>query len=70
MSWETQTPLAGILLGYLAFLFVVAAVAERAGSRLRRLRTVTYVLAVSVYCTRCRREGGRSEKPIRGRCTP
>jgi PAS domain S-box-containing protein len=46
-------PLAAIVLGYLVFLFVVAAAAERFGARLlsTRLRTVTYVLAVSVYCT-------------------
>ena len=42
-----------ILLAYLCFLFVVAAVAERFGRRLLvpRLRTLTYVMAVSVYCT-------------------
>jgi PAS domain S-box-containing protein len=46
-------PLAAIVLGYLVFLFVVAAAAERFGARWfsTRLRTVTYVLAVSVYCT-------------------
>ena len=45
--------LIGILLGYLVFLFLVAAVAERFGARFitPRLRTVTYVLAISVYCT-------------------
>ena len=43
----------GILLAYLCFLFVVAAVAERFGRRrlVARLRTLTYVMAVSVYCT-------------------
>lgn len=43
----------GILLAYLCFLFLVAAVAERFGRRLMvpRLRTLTYVMAVSVYCT-------------------
>ncbi len=43
----------GILLAYLCFLFVVAAVAERFGRRrlVSRLRTLTYVMAVSVYCT-------------------
>src|SRR5215510_11936793 len=48
-----KTPLIAVLLAYLVFLFVVAALAERFGHRLRspRLRTVTYVLAVSVYCT-------------------
>ena len=50
---SAQTPLVGILLAYLVFLFVIAALAERFGRRLRvaRLRTVTYVLAISVYCT-------------------
>ena len=45
--------LIGILLAYLGFLFLVAAVAERFGARLvtPRLRTITYVLAISVYCT-------------------
>ena len=38
MRWQAQTWLAGILLAYLVFLFVVAAVAERAGSRFRRPR--------------------------------
>jgi PAS domain S-box-containing protein len=45
--------LIGILLGYLVFLFLVAAIAERFGSRFitPKLRTTTYVLAISVYCT-------------------
>jgi PAS domain S-box-containing protein len=45
--------LIGILVGYLVFLFLVAAVAERFGARFigPRLRTATYVLAISVYCT-------------------
>jgi PAS domain S-box-containing protein len=45
--------LVGILLAYLVFLFLVAALAERFGARFitPRLRTVTYVLAISVYCT-------------------
>ena len=44
--------LVGILLGYLVFLFLVAAVAERLRDRIGpRLRALTYVLAVSVYCT-------------------
>ena len=49
----SSTPLAAILIGYLVFLFLVAAVAERFGRRLAnpRLQTLTYVLAVSVYCT-------------------
>jgi PAS domain S-box-containing protein len=47
------TPLVAVLLAYLVFLFLVAAVAERFGQRLMapRLRTLTYVLAISVYCT-------------------
>jgi PAS domain S-box-containing protein len=53
VSWQSQAPLVGILLAYLAFLFVIAYAAERLGRRLEapRLRTATYVLAVSVYCT-------------------
>jgi PAS domain S-box-containing protein len=49
----SSTPLAAILIGYLIFLFLVAAVAERCGRALRRprLQTLTYVLAISVYCT-------------------
>jgi PAS domain S-box-containing protein len=49
----SSTPLIGVLLGYLVFLFLVAAVAERFGRHLLvpRLRTATYVLAISVYCT-------------------
>ena len=49
----SSTPLAAILIGYLVFLFLVAAVAERFGRRLAspRLQTLTYVLAISVYCT-------------------
>jgi len=49
----TPSALVAILLGYLVFLFLVAAVAERFGRRLRapRLRTLTYVMAISVYCT-------------------
>jgi PAS domain S-box-containing protein len=48
-----STPLVAVLLAYLVFLFLVAAVAERFGRRLLapRLRTLTYVLAISVYCT-------------------
>jgi PAS domain S-box-containing protein len=47
------TPVFAILLAYLVFLFLVAAVAERFGSRPLppRLRTATWVLAISVYCT-------------------
>jgi PAS domain S-box-containing protein len=49
----SSTPLVAVLLGYLVFLFLVAAVAERFGRHLLapRLRTATYVLAISVYCT-------------------
>jgi PAS domain S-box-containing protein len=49
----TPAALVGILLAYLFFLFLVAAVAERFGRRLQapRLRSLTYVLAISVYCT-------------------
>jgi PAS domain S-box-containing protein len=47
------TPVVAFLLAYLLFLFLVAAVAERFGRRFQipRLRTLTYVLAISVYCT-------------------
>jgi PAS domain S-box-containing protein len=52
VRWEGQTPLAGILLAYLVFLFSVAAFAERRGRRPSpRAQTMTYVLAASVYCT-------------------
>jgi PAS domain S-box-containing protein len=53
VSLEAKAPFALVLLAYLFFLFFVAAVAERFASRLRasRLQTLTYVLAVSVYCT-------------------
>jgi PAS domain S-box-containing protein len=52
VTWPAQTPLVGILLGYLAFLFLIAAAAERFGRHLQGpLRTITYVLAISVYCT-------------------
>jgi PAS domain S-box-containing protein len=53
VNWHSDTSLAGILLAYLGFLFLVAAVAERYSRRLQAplLRTITYVLAVSVYCT-------------------
>src|SRR6266545_454459 len=42
-----------IVLGYLLFLFLVASVGEAFAARLSRgrIRTVTYVLAASVYCT-------------------
>ncbi len=53
MSGLSPTSLLSIVLGYLAFLFLVASVAEAFASRLGRGRaqTVTYVLATSVYCT-------------------
>jgi len=53
VTWLSQTSLLGIVLGYLLFLFAVASLAEACASRVgwRRLRTPTYVLAASVYCT-------------------
>ena len=53
MSGFSPTALLSIVLGYLAFLFLVASVAEASATRLGRgrLRTLTYVLAASVYCT-------------------
>ena len=53
MSGLSPTALLSIVLGYLAFLFLVASVAEALAPRLGRgrLRTLTYVLAASVYCT-------------------
>src|SRR5438094_1090491 len=53
MSWLSPTTLLGIVLGYLVFLFVVASAGEGFSARLTRgrLRTLTYVLAASVYCT-------------------
>src|SRR5262245_63766043 len=53
MSWVSQPMLLAILLGYLVFLFLVASAGEAFADRLRRgrIRTITYVLAVSVYCS-------------------
>jgi len=53
MSWVSQPTLLAILLGYLVFLFLVASTGEAFADRLRRgrIRTITYVLAASVYCT-------------------
>src|SRR5678815_4215366 len=53
MTWLSQTTLLGIVLGYLVFLFAVATLGEAFASRLGsgRIRTLTYVLAASVYCT-------------------
>ncbi|HMH49744.1 MAG TPA: ATP-binding protein [Candidatus Acidoferrum sp.] len=53
MNWHADASLGGILLAYLLFLFLVAAIAERYSRRLQTppFRTVTYVLAISVYCT-------------------
>ena len=53
MNWLSQPTLLVILLAYLLFLFLVASAAEAFSDRLRRrrIRTVTYVLAASVYCT-------------------
>jgi PAS domain S-box-containing protein len=49
----SQGGLLGVVLGYLVFLFVVASAAEAGSKWLAhgRWRTVTYVLAASVYCT-------------------
>ena len=53
MSWLSQPTVLAIVLGYLLFLFLVASVGEAFAGRLSRgrIRTVTYVLAASVYCT-------------------
>jgi len=53
VSWLSQPTLLAILLGYLIFLFLVATAGETFAHRLShpRIRTVTYVLAASVYCT-------------------
>ena len=54
MSGLSPTALLSIVLGYLAFLFLVASVAEAlapAARSPRPVRTLTYVLAASVYCT-------------------
>src|SRR5499426_1904730 len=53
LTGDSQAGLVGVLLAYLGFLFLIAWLAERFGPTLRapRLATVTYVLAVSVYCT-------------------
>src|SRR5215510_226915 len=53
MSWVSQPMLLAILLGYLVFLFLVSSAGEAFADRLRRgrIRTITYVLAASVYCT-------------------
>ncbi|HEY7869820.1 MAG TPA: histidine kinase, partial [Methylomirabilota bacterium] len=53
MSGLSPTALLSIVLGYLAFLFLVASVAEAFAPRLARgrPRTLIYVLAASVYCT-------------------
>jgi PAS domain S-box-containing protein len=53
VSWLSQPTLLAIVLGYLLFLFLVASVGEAFAPRLSRgrIRTVTYVLAASVYCT-------------------
>ncbi|PYM44857.1 MAG: hypothetical protein DME16_19360, partial [Candidatus Rokuibacteriota bacterium] len=53
MSWLSQPTLLAIVLGYLLFLFLVASMGEAFAARLRRgrIRTITYVLAASVYCT-------------------
>jgi PAS domain S-box-containing protein len=53
MTWLSETTLLAIVLGYLLFLFAVATAGEAFASRIAsgRLRTLTYVLAASVYCT-------------------
>src|SRR4029078_1022185 len=53
VSGLSPTSLLSIVLGYLAFLFLVASVAEAFPPRLARgrVQTLTYVLAASVYCT-------------------
>ena len=53
MTGQGQTFLVAILLAYLGFLFLIAYLAEAFGRKLQspRLRTATYVLAISVYCT-------------------
>jgi PAS domain S-box-containing protein len=53
LNGQGQGFLVAILLAYLGFLFVIAYLAEAFGRRLQtpRLRTATYVLAISVYCT-------------------
>src|SRR5262245_16306295 len=53
MSWLAQPTLLAVVLGYLLFLFLVASAAEAFAPRLTkgRVRTLTYVLAASVYCT-------------------
>ncbi|HEX7215656.1 MAG TPA: ATP-binding protein [Methylomirabilota bacterium] len=53
MSGLSPTSLLSVVLGYLAFLFLVASVSEAFASRLSRgrMQTLTYVLAASVYCT-------------------
>ena len=49
----SQGSLLGVVLGYLVFLFAVATAAEAGSKWLTRgrARTLTYVLAASVYCT-------------------
>src|SRR5262249_41844673 len=53
VSWLSPTSLLGIVVAYLLFLFAVATAGAPFAPRLtrRRLRTLTYVLAASVYCT-------------------
>jgi PAS domain S-box-containing protein len=53
VSGLSPTALLSIVLGYLAFLFLVASVGEAFAPRLGRgrPRTLIYVLAASVYCT-------------------
>jgi PAS domain S-box-containing protein len=53
VGWQNPTSIILVLLAYLGVLFLIAAAAERYGAWLRgpRIRTLTYVLAISVYCT-------------------
>jgi Na+/proline symporter/signal transduction histidine kinase len=53
VSGLSPTALLSVVLGYLAFLFLVASVGEAFAARLGRGRpgTLIYVLAASVYCT-------------------
>jgi PAS domain S-box-containing protein len=53
LTGQGQAFLVAILLAYLGFLFLIAYLAEAFGRKLQapRLRTATYVLAISVYCT-------------------
>src|SRR5262249_34270402 len=53
VSWLSPTSLFAIVVAYLLFLFALASAGEAFAPRLTRgrLRTLTYVLGASVYCT-------------------